>query len=83
MQLICPICNGLRDISLSCSECGALMEDQGHVSDYFGPYSPYEEDLWPQLTGEAGSYFSHRCLHFFSCPRCRKGATRTVTKIPV
>lgn len=40
MQQICPVCNGMVALTVPCPDCGKMMEDQGHASDYFGPYSP-------------------------------------------
>ena len=39
------------------------MQDQGKVSGFFGPYSPYEE--FRAANGSDG-----KCVHLLSCPRC-------------
>ncbi|HBT19913.1 MAG TPA: hypothetical protein DEA47_00840 [Peptococcaceae bacterium] len=81
MNQVCPVCNGMAAFVIQCPECGKPMDDQGHISDFYGPYSPYEEDLWPQLTGLSGRVASSRCIHFLYCSRCRIGRRRAVKKI--
>jgi len=83
MQQICPVCNGMVTLNVPCSDCGKNMEDQGHASDYFGPYSPYEEDMWPRLTGQAAGVSSFKCVHFLQCPLCCKQSSRSVSKIVI
>ena len=83
MQQICPVCNGMVALTVPCPDCGKMMEDQGHASDYFGPYSPYEENRWPLLTGQVVTSASFRCIHFLQCSRCRKHSSRSVPRITV
>jgi len=64
MKMICPLCNGLRNLQVyTCPGCGHDMQDQGRVSGFFGPYSPYEEL-------EAANNLYEKCVHLISCPRC-------------
>ena len=66
MSMICPLCNGLRNLQLHiCSACGHEMEDQGRVREFFGPYSPYEE---PKIANS----FDEKCVHLIGCPGCSK-----------
>ncbi|NLO88856.1 MAG: hypothetical protein GX088_00750 [Clostridia bacterium] len=81
MNQVCPVCNGMAALLIQCPECGKPMEDQGRVRNFYGPYSPYEENLWPQLTGLSGRAVSSRCIHFLFCSRCRIGRKRAVKKI--
>lgn len=83
MQQVCPVCNGMAVLLVQCPECGKPLEDQGHVSDFYGPYGPYEEDMWPRLTGMAGRTASLRCIHFLFCSNCGRGTRRSVKKILV
>jgi len=66
MSLVCPLCNGLRNLQLHiCPDCGHDMQDQGRVREFFGPYSPYEEL-------RAVNSLDEKCVHLISCPRCGK-----------
>lgn len=61
MEKFCPLCNGIHNILISCDSCGAEMTDQGTVSDYYGPYSPYD----------ALDVVEHDCcIHLFYCKHC-------------
>lgn len=62
MDLVCPLCNGLKSVTAVCSCCGGEYEDIGLVSDYVGPYSPYT--LSVMVRDE------NRCLHVFKCREC-------------
>jgi hypothetical protein len=41
-----------------------MMDDAGMLTDYVGPYSPYE--LTPQMKQENHG----RCAHLLHCPQC-------------
>lgn len=59
MITTCALCNTLVTVTPPCS-CGETMLDQGPVTDYMGPYSPYYNTSFTQT----------RCHHLFSCPSC-------------
>lgn len=64
MNMICPLCNGLKNLQdYKCPGCGHYMQDQGRISVFFGPYSPYEE-----LKVE--NSLDEKCMHLISCPVC-------------
>lgn len=64
---ICPLCNGLTEIKLTCPKCGCTMKDGGFMEGYFGPYSPYlDESILDQVDGVSES----KCLHLFYCSSC-------------
>lgn len=65
MEHVCPLCNGLNRLNALCSCCGAPLEDDGPVTDYAGPYAPYE--LSPRVKQTA-----RKCVHFLHCPACGK-----------
>ncbi|MEO2077438.1 MAG: hypothetical protein ABGX20_19055 [Bacillus sp. (in: firmicutes)] len=68
---ICPVCNGLREIYLLCSNCGKPMMESGRVSDYYDDYSPYMEiDLMKMEDGYPDSHSGHKCPHLYRCPDC-------------
>ena len=50
MRKICPLCNELTSSGFGVQNVGK-NGGSGHIKDYFGPYSPYEEDLWPGNEG--------------------------------
>ncbi|HAA38114.1 MAG TPA: hypothetical protein DCE00_04505 [Firmicutes bacterium] len=62
MEQICPYCNGLEELHLSCPACGGRMTDNGALQNILGPYAPYEENS--QLRGQCG------CIHQLFCPEC-------------
>lgn len=64
---VCPLCNGLFALTLTCPSCGQTMEDGGFMENYFGPYSPYlDETILDQVDGVPGD----KCLHLFHCKHC-------------
>lgn len=64
MEQVCPLCNGLSELRARCGRCGTKLTDAGMVSDYVGPYSPYE------LTAHVKQENDGRCTHILSCPDC-------------
>jgi hypothetical protein len=64
MEQVCPLCNGLKEVRAACRECGSPMVDGGMVTDYVGPYSPYE--LTPQVKMEK----DRLCTHLLYCAAC-------------
>lgn len=68
MERVCPVCNGLRPVRVSCKTCSGWMQDGGRVSEYLGPYSPYELSPLGQQESEG------RCTHLLICSLCRNDA---------
>ena len=78
VSMICPLCNGLKNLYIhTCPECGDDMQDQGMISGFFGPYSPYEE------LEMANKSSDEKCVHLFSCSRCGNDFRRYVDLIEV
>jgi hypothetical protein len=76
---ICPLCNGLRALYFYCPHCQTEMQDEGKVTDYFGPYSPYmETDLLKQADGYKTTWTNHECVHLFYCPHCQEEEVRFI-----
>jgi len=68
---ICPLCNGLQQLSLPCKRCRAMLVDMGKVTDYLDDYSAYEEqDTLKQVDGLKTSIENDLCLHLFFCQHC-------------
>lgn len=63
METVCPLCNGLSSLNAVCSLCGHLLTDGGALTDYVGPYSPYE--LTPKTSNNRT-----QCVHLMACPNC-------------
>lgn len=61
MEKFCPLCNGIHTIFITCDSCGYEMTDQGTVSDYYGPYSPYDA---------INVAHDDCCVHLFYCTHC-------------
>jgi ribosomal protein L37E len=63
MEYVCPLCNGMTQLHAACSKCGFSLIDGGAVTDYLGPYAPY--DLSPEM--EQGD---PPCTHLLVCTNC-------------
>ncbi|CAG7643101.1 hypothetical protein ACFQI7_10660 [Paenibacillus allorhizosphaerae] len=70
MTYICEVCNGLESLSSSCPTCLQPADDQGKLSDFYGPYSPYRpiDDL--KATNGFDDARQHLCIHLAYCPNC-------------
>ena len=66
----CPVCNGLTQIEKFCPHCGCLLNDNGIIENYYGPYSPYDDlDAYePPVFWNLADVLP--CVHLCSCPRC-------------
>ena len=68
---ICPLCNGLTELSLVCPNCSHFMQDQGRLADFFDDYSPYMPiDLMKLEDGYPHDFKNGECPHIFLCPNC-------------
>lgn len=65
MGRVCPLCNGISRFQAPCVKCQNPLEDAGLVTDYVGPYSPY--DLSPREFHD-----EDQCVHLLHCPNCGK-----------
>lgn len=64
---VCPLCNGLIQVTLTCPRCNATLLDTGALTNYFDPYSPYlDENILNQNDGVS----KNECVHLFTCPQC-------------
>ncbi|MEH7180784.1 hypothetical protein [Neobacillus vireti] len=70
---ICPICNGLREVYLICTQCGQQMLDSGRLMDFYDDYSPYMDiDLMKMEDGYMDTNSGQKCPHLYTCPNCQK-----------
>jgi hypothetical protein len=69
---MCQVCNGLREVSLICTNCGNPMTESGRIMDFYDDYSPYMEiDLMKLEDGYPDTNSAGKCPHLFSCPICK------------
>lgn len=75
VSIICPLCNGMRSIHQLCPQCGISMEDGGSLESYYGPYSPYEEQLINSTDDD------RKCTHLIYCPNCGKDYRAEIVQV--
>ncbi|MDF2961559.1 MAG: hypothetical protein K0S39_3294 [Paenibacillus sp.] len=70
MSYLCTVCNGLLALRVDCQNCNTELEDQGKISDFYDPYSPYRpiEDL--KMTNGFKDKENHLCYHWGYCSHC-------------
>jgi hypothetical protein len=79
MDIICPLCNGLSELSEHCPQCGEKLEDGGQVEGYYNPYFPYEDDLLvPAPNAEENP--QQWCRHLVYCRKCKWQGTWSVAQ---
>lgn len=70
---ICPLCNGLESIHVSCKRCGSLVKDGGRYMDFFDDYSAYLDiDELKKTDGIENDYAEQKCPHLLFCYNCNK-----------
>lgn len=70
---VCPLCNGLQQASISCSNCGKILTDAGKLTDYLDDYSAYMDiDIMKLFDGVEQSLEVHQCVHLFYCSHCQQ-----------
>lgn len=77
--MICPVCNALNPLEVSCPNCGSAAEDEGRWNDWSGPYSPYEPFL--PISNAATTAISDQtaCQHSVRCSACHFSFTVEIT----
>ncbi len=68
--MLCPMCNGLENNAGSCPSCGETMLDGGRITDYAGPYAPYEPIAAGEMLGLSPEEQEAACRHIIYCPAC-------------
>jgi hypothetical protein len=81
--LICPVCNALSLLEVSCPNCGSAAEDEGRWSDWSGPYSPYEPTLFSSGNETALIPDEVVCQHAVRCISCHLPFTVEITGWPI
>lgn len=67
MDLVCPLCNGIDDMTEECKYCGNTMIDEGPITNYLDEYSPY---LSSDITELVDGAPHDKCMHLFKCEEC-------------
>ncbi|GAE35655.1 hypothetical protein [Halalkalibacter akibai] len=68
---MCPICNGLQSLNLSCEKCKQELIDYGKVMDYYGKYEAYMPiDLNKLNNGINNDLADELCPHYIICSQC-------------
>ncbi|MBU8905422.1 hypothetical protein [Desertibacillus haloalkaliphilus] len=78
---ICPLCNNLGTVEMSCTKCHHPLEDKGRLIDYFDDYSAYLEiDDMKKIDGIQNDLKNHECPHLLYCPNCQSDKVFRVTE---
>ncbi|WP_035099643.1 hypothetical protein [Aneurinibacillus terranovensis] len=78
---MCPVCNGFSRLEEKCPTCRHLMEDEGNIQSYYGPYSPYRGIDDEKLYNNYPDLVAHQCIHVLACEHCGHQATYAVQEI--
>ncbi|WP_284637899.1 hypothetical protein [Paenibacillus silviterrae] len=78
MSYGCPVCNGLEELSFPCEQCREALDDQGRLSDFYDPYSPYRPIDDIKLTNGYEDLSTHQCIHLGRCSHCHRSYTLAV-----
>ena len=79
---MCPLCNGLNTVSITCDTCKNNLDDQGRLMDYFDDYSAYLEiDGMKLFDGIENDAKNNQCPHVFYCPQCHYEKTVLINEI--
>ncbi|AHD06744.1 hypothetical protein ERICIV_03510 [Paenibacillus larvae subsp. larvae] len=77
----CAVCNGLKQLSLSCPRCGSMTLDGGRLHDFLGPYAPYRPIEELSLTNGFPDLEQHECIHMVYCSQCRASFAYPVKEV--
>jgi hypothetical protein len=83
MSEICPVCNGLYDQLIFCSNCGMPMEQAGRPEDYIEPYGPYMEKDTLMLNNKITASENTSCIHYYTCPNCNRVEQSAVSIVSI
>jgi hypothetical protein len=80
--MLCPVCNGLEQLAAQCPACSRNADDCGRLSDFAGPYAPYQPDPdTDSIYNETVSLdYEFSCLHVIYCPECEKTFEAAIAK---
>lgn len=78
MEIICPLCNGLREFQIDCEKCREGMKDRGRIAEYYDNYSSY---LDISITELIDGVCNDECVHIFTCKNCNHDKRVSIDKI--
>jgi hypothetical protein len=78
--MFCPVCNGIQTLNGSCPSCAGTVVDCGRVSDYTGPYAPYEPIEEGNLQSSVHLQTRNDCIHIIYCSTCKQTAEVSVAE---
>ncbi|MCM3489443.1 hypothetical protein M3689_09035 [Alkalihalophilus marmarensis] len=81
---MCPACNGLTTLHISCEYCGNNVTIYGRTSDYQDDYSAYEEyDVTSaqSIQSPSAQTESEGCTHYVGCENCRTTYTYSFKEV--
>ncbi len=70
LSLLCPLCNGMKQLDIKCLQCHTEVTDCGRYDEYLGPYSPYRQIDDMKLTNGFNDLKNHQCIHVGYCAHC-------------
>jgi hypothetical protein len=69
---MCPLCNGIQSVSVTCEICNNAMDEKGRLMDYFDDYSAYLDiDGMKLFDGIENDLHKQQCPHVFYCSNCQ------------
>lgn len=68
---MCPLCNSLKELHISCPKCNTRLDDSGKVSDYLDPYGHYNDEETAKMgDGYLNTAKNRICPHLMVCNNC-------------
>jgi len=78
--MLCPVCNGIVDLQVPCLSCGGTVTDCGRLSDWTGPYAPYEPADVQAVSSASLMQSEAGCCHAVYCSSCQQTSEAIVTQ---
>ncbi|MCR1897741.1 hypothetical protein NSA47_01900 [Irregularibacter muris] len=77
MEMICPLCNGLKNLANPCPNCHGQMTDKGPIENFYDDYSAYlDKNITQRLDNADPNY----CVHLFQCDICGKDKRMSIDR---
>lgn len=78
--MFCPVCNGIQALQENCTSCEGKMSDYGRVSDWTGPYAPYQPMEEGDILSNGLLQSRSDCKHVLICSNCNLTAEVSITE---
>ncbi|WP_062050562.1 hypothetical protein [Bacillus sp. JCM 19034] len=70
---MCPVCNGLNELKVTCNHCHSELIDYGRMMDYGEKYDAYMPiELQKLDNGIKYDQRDEKCIHYVVCPNCQE-----------